>query len=291
MREKQQYIKESIEPLKKLLDSLPIGEQIPSQWSSPSGFEMRKCEVGGVKYEHLIPENSNNTIIYQLHGGAYVVPLIDAYRDLSVELSKLTGGAEVILLDYKIAPKNKYPNALNDSVVVYQHLLEEKSAEQKIVFFGDSAGGNLALATTLYCKDHGIELPEKVVVLSPVTSAENNLPSRKINKEKDLVLGTQGIKLNTQVERFDYAVDADSHYPYLSPIYGDYQGFPELLIQVGSYEVLYDDSAEVAKRAEQAGVDVKFSVYEAMPHDFSVFVPGIEESQQAWLEVQKFFNF
>ena len=101
-------------------------------------------------------EKGTNNIIFQIHGGGYIVALCDPYRDTAVKYSEMVGGAEVFSLDYRVAPTNRYPAALEDAVTVYKWILEQGYDSNNIIITGDSAGGNLALATTLYLKDHNI---------------------------------------------------------------------------------------------------------------------------------------
>lgn len=96
----------------------------------------------------------------------------------------------IYLLDYRIAPEYKYPAALEDGVAAFQELLKRGHKASDIVMVGDSAGGNLVLATALYLKDRKLPQPGALVLISPWTTMGNNLPSRSANMSKDVVLGT-----------------------------------------------------------------------------------------------------
>ena len=98
--------------------------------------------------------------------------------------------------------------------------------------------------------------PKGVILLSPWSDIDNNPFSRKKNKYKDLVLGVNALNMRKEVKDSTYAKDANKKDSYVSPYYGDFKGFPNLLIQVGSYEILLDDSLEVAKKARKSGVRV-----------------------------------
>lgn len=276
-------------PIVARLDQVPLGKRIPSDWKAPEGYALEKTEVESIPVERLIPTVKNtDTVILQAHGGGYVWGYLDQYRECAVRYSKMAGDAEVISFDYRIAPKETYPAALEDTVKVYKWLLEQGYNPEKIVIVGDSAGGNLVLVTTLYLKDHQIPLPKGVIAISPWSKIGIESDSITRNFEKDSLLGKYGFKIVSQAANPDYFVGSDWTEPYVSPVYGDYKGFPNLLIQLGSYEVLLDDALDVAQKAKAAGVNVRQTTYEGMSHDFQLFLPELEESKAAWEEMSQF---
>lgn len=275
---------------------IPFGEKITSNWMPPKEYTLEKSEVNTVPIERLIPKKGGNgKAILMLHGGAYVWPLMDINRDLAVLFSKLGNGAEVVNVDYRIAPTYVYPAALDDCVTAYKHLLNLGYAGEEILLAGESAGGGLVLALTLYIKDHKLPLPKGIIAISPWTEINNTASSYRINYQKDLVIGAHGCSLSQQVYKTSYRANTDFKTPYLSPLYGDYTNFPDLLIQVGTYEMLYDDSLRVVEKATKSGCSVVFSSYFGMCHCFQEFIPDLPESKLAWQEIKTFidhcFNF
>ncbi len=282
----QEQIKEMLKPSIQGIDRCPVGQFIPSDWKEPEGYIYKKFEVEGIPVEHLMPkEKKTDKVVIQLHGGGYILALIDAYRDGAIGYSQIAGGAEVFTIDYRVAPTHLYPSALEDVVKVYKWIIDQGYDSDKIIIVGDSAGGNLALATTLYLKDQKIKLPKLVIAISPWADIEGGTPSREANKDKDLILGSQGFSMSSELIKPTYMAEANLKSPYVSPIHGDYSGFPNLLIQVGSYEVLLDDAVNVAKKAKEAGVTVRQSTYEGMSHVFQLLLPTLEKSQAAWGEI------
>ena len=274
-------------------DSQPIGEFIPSNWQPPKGFVNKKFLVEEVPVEHLIPDNKEtNCVILQFHGGGYVFANMDGSRDTTVKYSESAGGAEVFSVDYRVGPTHVYPAALEDAIKVYKWLLEKGYDNKNIVFAGDSAGGNLALALALYLRDNKMPLPKAIVTLSPWANPACDLPSFEYNYEKDLILGKYGSKvIAKELENPSYFVNVDvKKDPYASPVLGDYTGFPNMLITAGSHELLLDDAKVVAKRAEDAGVNVKLKIYDEMVHDFAVGFPMFEETEDHWREVGEFIK-
>ncbi|MBR3772405.1 MAG: alpha/beta hydrolase [Clostridium sp.] len=285
----QDELRVKFQPIKDALNSCEEGIKVPSLWTVPEGFQQIRTTVKGVPVERLIPENWNGKTIFNMHGGGYVFALMDCYRDASVLYSQVAGNAQVVNLDYRVAPTHMAPAALEDAVTVYQWLLEKGTKSEDIIFIGDSAGGNLVLVTGLYLRDHNIPLPGGMIAISPWASMEPDLDSRKENADNDLLLGNDGMDSN-EVYKITYHKNSDIWDPYVSPAYGDYTGMPSLLIQVGSYEMLRDDSILTAEAAKKAGVDVTISIYDKMSHIFQIAVPDIKESKRAWEEVKSFIN-
>lgn len=285
------YQRELIKPFIAYADSLPYGERIPSTWQPPEGFKYEKVALNGPIIERLIPqEKKTDKVIFHLHGGAYAMSLIDGYRDGSVVYSNVAGGAEVISVDYRTAPTYVYPTALEDCVKAYQWVLDQGYKSENIIFVGDSAGGNLVLAVTLYLRDHNMPLPNAIIAISPWACLEFDSPSRSKNIDKDVVIGNNASRILEEAKKPSYVGTSDIKNPYISPVYGDYTGFPPLLIQNGTYEILLDDGIKVYEKAKAAGVDVKHTLYEGMSHDFQLFLPTLEESAAAWKEIGEFIS-
>lgn len=260
-------------------------------FSVPQEYNYEKMNIDGVAVEHLISKvPQTQRLILQFHGGGYVAALGNGHRSLGVLQSKLAGNAEVYYLDYRTAPQYHHPAALKDAVTLYKHLLQQGYEADNIIIIGDSAGGNLALALALYLHDQQLQLPRLLVLISPWGTLENNLPSRSLNYTKDLVLGQNTSPLVPEIAHSRYAANADLKSPYLSPLYGDMHGLPALLIQTGGYETLLDDGLLIAKKARSAGVDVQQTTYEAMPHDFALLLPQMQESADSWAEISAFIN-
>ncbi len=273
------------------IDNLPTGKFIPSLWSAPNGFINEKILVEDVPVEHLIPnEKKTDNVILQIHGGGYLVALCDPYRDIAIQYSNIAGNAEVFSIDYRVAPTNQYPSALEDAVTVYKWLLKEGYDNNKIIMTGDSAGGNLVLSTALYLRDHNIPLPKIIIAISPWTNVANDFPSIKFNEKKDIILGENGLIMRNQIYDPIYFQGANIKNPYVSPVNGDYKEIGNLLIQVGGHEILLDDALKVAQKARETGCNVKITVYDEMPHDFQVLIPQLEQSQKAWNEIKNFIE-
>ena len=262
-----------------------------SNWKIPKAYRLSKYELKNCKMEILIPYRvETDKIIYQLHGGGYVMGYMDLYREMAKEYSKHTNGYPVASLDYRTAPKNRFPKALNDAIEGWEYLLNLGFSPDQIIVVGDSAGGNLALALTMYLRDHGRKLPAGLVLLSPWTDMAAMGKSYRKNCYRDPMFGAKrGRNLKVRKETYSYVGKADRKTPYLSPAYGEFYGFPPMLIQVGTWEMLESDSMTVYKKARKARVKATLEKYPGMFHVFQMY-PIVPESKYAWKKIGEFIQ-
>lgn len=257
-------------------------------WQCPKGYlhELIIKEFYTMEFFKREDSESQNVIL-QLHGGGYIGQLRNCHRNMAKLYCDYGEGTSVLMVDYRVAPENPYPAALEDALSAYDWLLEQGYSEDQIIIAGDSAGGGLALALCLYLKDHHRVLPQGIIAMSPWTDMTASGGSYTFNYERDPLFGNTR---ESALYKRDYVGEADMKHPYISPVFGDYKGFPPLLIQVGSYEMLLSDSLLVAKKARESGVNVTFQVYKGMFHDFQMAGELIPESKNAWQAVGQFMG-
>ena len=259
------------------------------EWRVPEFYNLRVIEEKNCRLELLECEIKNERLVLlQLHGGGYIGGMRNAYRSFAGLYSELGRGMSVLTVDYRVAPEHPYPAALEDTIVAYHWLLEQGYPAEKIVVAGDSAGGGLALALCLWLKNHKEPLPSGVIAMSPWTDLTISGESVETNFEKDPLFGKTR---DSMLYNKDYLGENDPTNEYISPLFGDYEGFPPLLIQVGSYEMLLSDSTRVAKKAKEAGGKVKLSIYEGMFHVFQMAMLLMPESKKAWAEIKRFLHY
>lgn len=258
-------------------------------WKCPDCFTMTKIELPNFTMELLeSKENPNQEkIILQIHGGGYIGAMRNAYRTFAGLYNEVSKGMSVLTIDYRVAPEHPYPAALEDAVAAYQWLLDQGYFGYQIILAGDSAGGGLAMALCHYLNDHKMPLPCGIVAMSPWTDLLASGESYETNFEKDPLFGNTRDSL---IYNKDYVGDHDPMDSYISPLYGDFRGFPPMLIQVGSYEMLLSDSVSVAAKAREQGVKVRLSIYEGMFHIFQMAMLLLPESKKAWVEIGKFIE-
>ena len=285
--------------LSHLTNDLQIGKKIKSgelrkrlkepPWIVPDCFNMTHIELKNFSMKLLsLKENpSQDHVILQLHGGGYMGAVRNAYYVFAGLYNEVSHVCNVLTPDYRVAPEHPYPAALEDAVASYQWLLDKGYYGEQIIVAGDSAGGGLAMALCMYLKDHHMPMPGGVVAMSPWTDLTASGESYETNYERDPLFGNTKDSL---IYVNDYAGDHDKMDCYISPLFGDFRGFPPMLIQVGSLEMLLSDSVSVAAKAREQGIRVRLSIYEGMFHVFQMAYLNIPESKKAWAEVGKFID-
>ena len=235
-----------------------------------------------------LKENPNTDyVILQLHGGGYMGAVRNAYYVFAGLYNEVSHGCNVLTPDYRVAPEDPYPAALEDALASYQWLLDSGFYGEQIILAGDSAGGGLAMALCMYLRDHHLPIPGGIVAMSPWTDLTASGESYTTNFEKDPLFGNTKESL---IYQNDYPGDHDKMDCYISPLFGSFKGFPPMLIQAGSIEMLLSDSVSAAAKAREQGVKVRLSVYEGMFHVFQMAYLNIPESKKAWAEVGKFMD-
>ena len=250
-------------------------EQMQGQTELRGDVEIEPLTVAGVAAEWIRTPGSSDRVVVYFHGGGYVMGSLNTHRELCSRISR-SCKASVLNVDYRLAPENPYPAAVEDGVASYRWLLEQDTDPAKILMGGDSAGGGLTLATLIKLKRDGIPLPAAGLLLSPWTDLAVTGESLASRAELDPMIDRKGITSLAQV----YCGDQDSRDPLISPLYGDLTGLPPLLIQVGGAEVLYDDAARLAAKAESEGVSVDLQEWEEAFHVFQA-VSTLPEAAEA----------
>ena len=250
-------------------------------WSPkvPPGWRLEERYAHGdapLRGEWLLPDKPSATTILYLHGGGYYFCSPATHRGLVFPLARRSG-ARTFSLDYRLAPENPFPAALDDALAAYRKLVADGTPPASIVIAGDSAGGGLALATLLALRDAGDPLPAGAAVFAPWTDLAATGASMTTNDGRDPMFYGKAFAPAGKL----YVGDADVRNPYVSPLYGRFDGLPPLFIQVGDTEVLLDDSTRVAEKARAAGVSVDLEIWPKMPHVLQILAPFVPEANRA----------
>jgi len=218
------------------------------------------CEWVSLNRAHI-----HKQVILHCHGGGYSTGSSLYARTLTAKLASCTG-MEVLAFDYRLAPEHPAPAPLEDALKVWDYLMLKGYGARDVIITGDSAGGNLALALVLKLKEQGRLLPKGLVLMSPWTDLTSSGESFREKEDLDPVLNA------SYIERmiYAYAEGKDLQDPYLSPLFGNFEGFPPTYIQVGSNEILLSDSIRLKEKMQAAGVNVKLDVFEGMWHVFQM---------------------
>ena len=257
----------------------------------PDGWSYHTFKVDDLKMEQVHnPAGKDGRVLLKFHGGGYVAGLHDRHRQMGVNQAVLTEAQNLYMVHYRLAPEHPFPAALEDAVKAYNYILAQGTQPENIMIIGDSAGGNLTLELVVYLKEHNIPQPKMLILVSPLTTLANDLPSREYNIDRDLVLGRNASPLYKSVQESTYAKGTDLKNHQLSPLYADMKGFPSMLIQAGGYELLLDDSIELMRKAAADDVDVTLTVYPGMPHEFSLMMPELDDSVASFREIRDFVS-
>lgn len=250
----------------------------------PENMVVASDTVGELRAEwfHTLGAPDDEALLYY-HGGAYMAGSIISNRPLAVDFAKCTG-KNVFSFEYRLAPENPYPAALEDGLLAYRYLLELGLSPSKIVFVGESAGGGLEIATAMKAREEGLPLPAGIVALSPWVDLTLRGESYTSKVDDDPLI--QRNKLLRAVMFYAYKQRLTN--PYISPIYGDFTSFPPTLIHVGTNELLLSDARSLNAAMKSDGVDVTLDEWEGMWHVWQIF--DLPESRAAMEDIAKFIR-
>lgn len=239
-------------------------------------LSFRDQEIAGVDCIRVTPPGDAEGLVIYLHGGGYVVGSAEGYRGLAGEVAR-AAGMEALVVDYTLAPEYPFPNAVEDAVAVIMGLRAQGLPARKIVLAGDSAGGGLVLATLLKLRELEEDMPAAALLISPWADLTCTAASLESNRAADPSLTKEGLQSCAK----HYLAGQEASDPLASPVLGDLTGLPPLLVQVGDIEILLDDAKAVAKRAEEAGVEVTLEIHPGLPHVFHAFHFMLPQAKKA----------
>ena len=279
-----------------MLRSAPVPETIEERRAAmetlaqlapiPEDVQCQPVDAGGVPAEWIAAPNADaERVILYLHGGGYSMGSIKTHRELVSRLSR-AAGARALAIDYRLAPENPFPAAVEDATAAYRWLLSNGVNPARTVIAGDSAGGGLTVATLVALRDAGDPLPAAAVCLSPWVDMEGIGESMTTKADLDPMVSREELLEGAKM----YLGDADPRTPLAAPLYADLSGLPPLLIHVGTAETLLDDSTRLADRAKAAGVDVTLDVWDDMIHVWQAFAVMLPEGQQAIDRIGEFIQ-
>ena len=250
-------------------------EQLHGQFELAAGVSVRPVNAGGVSSLQVSPRPESAPTVLLLHGGGYVMGSAFGYRHLASALAA-AADARVIVPDYRLAPEHPFPAAVEDAVRVYLWMLDSGVPAERIVLAGDSDGGGLALSVQATLKRQDLPLPGGSVLMCPGID---------LSYEEEIELPTepQPALSIAQLRSFAaaYLGDTSPHDEVVNALRADLTGYPPMLIQAGTGDVLGKDAHRLAERATACGVDVQFELYPVATHDFHVFWSFLPEAADA----------
>lgn len=291
-------------------------DQMGALFGNNREVEVTETTVGSMYAEWIRVDrpHSGKKIILYCHGGGYSTGSPLYARTLTTKLASLLS-MDVFCFDYRLAPEHPYPAAVDDAQAAWDYLMLQGYGAKDIFVAGDSAGGNLALALGLRLKEQKRMLPAGFVLMSPWTDLtvsgkthetkadvdpvlnqnylnemiENYVPQAKKVQEQETAdlqaAGTEEGKPGAKPVSSNFEELFDTEYlqnPEISPLFGDFTGFPPTYIQVGELEVLMSDSTMLQKKMSKDGVSVSLDTYKNMWHVFQMgpFKTAVEAIQK-----------
>lgn len=244
----------------------------------PGGVERTATTIGGRPAVLVEPvERPRPGTILYFHGGSFSLGSPDTAMGLTAQLVRRTG-VRAISVDYRLAPEHPFPAAIEDGVAAYRALLDDGADPASIVLAGDSAGGGLSVTTCLAARDAGLPVPAAIIAFSGVFDHTRSGESMRTKEGIDPFFTRAGMGRTGEL----YLGDEDPAQPLLAPaLLADLHGFPPVLLQVGTDELLLDDSTRLAARARTQEVDVILDVVARVPHVFPAYVGALDEAGQA----------
>jgi len=259
-------------------------ERAEKVFPTPPEVKVERVTAPAVPAEWLRPPSAaSGRVVLYLHGGGYVIGSPRSHRHLAAAIAT-AAGSSALLLEYRCGPEALFPAAVDDAVAAYRWLLDQGVSAGGIAIAGDSAGGGLTVATLLALRDAGLALPAAGVCISPWVDLTCSGASYATKAVADPIVKRAGVDEMARA----YLGAADRRTPLASPLFADLRGLPPLLIQVGSEEVLLDDSVQLAERARAAGVDTTLEVWDQMIHVWHWFLPLLDEAEEAVAAVGRF---
>ena len=276
-----------IATIRAMLRQLPMGsssvemretyDAFGTLFPTPSDVTLRPEQAHGVVAEWTsTPDASRERVVLYLHGGGYAIGSILSHRHLAAQLGR-SARTRTLALDYRLAPEQPFPAAVDDALAGYRFLLEAGFAPSCIAIAGDSAGGGLTIATLVAAREAELPQPACGVCISPWVDLEVSGDSMATKAAEDPMVQREPLLQMAAT----YLGGSDARSPLAAPLHADLRDLAPLLIQVGSAEVLLDDAVRLAAAAGAQEVEARLEVWPEMIHVWHFFHPLLGEGRRA----------
>ncbi len=260
--------------------------ELVEAFTVPDEAIVELVDVDGIAAEWVADDDArDDKALLYLHGGGYVIGSPDTHRLLAYNLS-LVSGLRVLSLDYRLAPEHPFPAAVEDAVTAFGWLIKQGLLPERLAIGGESAGGGLTIATLLALKSGNNPLPACAVCASPWIDLEMGSTSMTTRAEMDPLLQRESLVWFAD----HYINGGNPRDPLASPIHGNLSNLPEILIQVGSAEVLYDDAIRLHSALRSSGNASRLEIWQDMIHIWHIFAPVLGEAEDAIEQIGHFLK-
>jgi monoterpene epsilon-lactone hydrolase len=254
------------------------------------GVKVEETRIAGVHCfivtPNKIPPENRRRLLIHVHGGGYVFGPGEAALPEAIMMAGF-GGFKVISVDYRMPPDFPYPAAVDDAMAVWKAIVKQHD-HRRLAVFGTSTGGAMTLAMVLRAKDEKLPLPAAIAPGTPWSDIDKVGDSYKTNEWADNVLVTWDGWLGRAAKL--YAGDASLKNPYISPIYGDFKGFPPVILTTGTRDLFLSNTVRTHRKLRRAGVVADLNVYEGMSHAQYQFNVDAPETKEAFTDIARFFG-
>jgi monoterpene epsilon-lactone hydrolase len=257
-------------------------EQLHGQFEPVAGISVRPVIAGGVPSLLLAPRPELTPTILLLHGGGYVMGSAFGYRHLASALAA-AADACVIVPDYRLAPEHPFPAAIEDALRAYVWMLDAGVPPEEIVVAGDSAGGGLALSLLTTVVRQDLPLPGGSMHFCPAVDLGY---AEEIELPREPQPAISIAQLRSFAAAYLGATSPDDD--VVNALRADLTGYPPMLIQAGTGDVLGKDAHRLAEHAAGHGVDAQFELYPVTTHDFHLFWSFLPEASDALQQAGRF---
>ena len=219
-------------------------------------------------------------VIVYFHGGGWVIADKQVYDGGARGLAK-QAQAVVVSVDYRQAPEHKFPAAWDDALASYRWALKNaasiKGDAKQVALAGESAGGNLAVATAIAARDAKLQLPAHVLAVYPVAQTSLNTESyienaiaKPLNRE---MVKWFIDKLTTSKQ--------DLADPRLDLVHAKLEGLPPVTLINARIDPLRSDGAQLEEALRKAGVPVERKDYSGVTHEFFGAAAVLQKAKDA----------
>ncbi|HLM02307.1 MAG TPA: alpha/beta hydrolase [Pyrinomonadaceae bacterium] len=260
------------------------------QWLHSRGLIIKTVSEKGVSGEWLQTGDAERRrgALFYIHGGGFVSCSAETHRPITATLARETR-LRVFSLEYRLAPEDRFPAALDDAFAAYRWLLAQENIEpSKIAVAGDSAGGGLVLSLLLRLRDEKLPLPACAACFSPWADLAGTGESVRVNAERDDLFYPENIQEFANA----YLGETPPDNLYASPVSDDFRGLPPILFHVGSTEILLDDARRIHRKIQASGgVEAgELEIFEDIFHCWQMAVGFVPEARDSLAKAAAFIR-
>ena len=254
--------------------------------SQPNDVTIETDDINGLPAEWIVPgKHDPKKVILYFHSGTYINGSLKTDRALASMLANMTH-TKILQVAYRLAPEHLFPTPIYDGLAAYHWLTDHGYTPRHIALAGSAAGGGITLAVLQLLRDYGSQLPVVAACLSPWIDLTLADRTETKQKSKDFILNPTLLEYAAS----HYIRPEEASLPLASPLYADLHGLPPMLLQVGQYEILHDDTYQFEQRAVNQGVRAHGITWEHMFHGWHAFANVLQEGHLALDQIAAYFE-